>query len=136
MTEYLVKKMNDISERELSAVSALETLCKNVDGIHLRVGVEHLGNGKSDTAYLCHDGRQLIGFLSWYTSDGTEASINAMVHPGYRLRHVFHRLMALAGSEMKPRGIEKLRYRVPAGSESGIQCAVQMSAALLNSEYP
>ncbi|AIQ19411.1 hypothetical protein H70357_23850 [Paenibacillus sp. FSL H7-0357] len=135
MGEHVIKKMTDFSERSIAAVKSLELLCKNSDGSNLRVGVESLGPENGDAAFLCHAGEQLIGFLSWYTSDGTQANINGMVHPEYRRQQVFRRLLDLARQEMEAQGIQTLRYRIPSGSLSGAGCAAQLAANLTSSEY-
>jgi len=81
MQDYQMIKMDDYSYDQIEQIRTLEQLCKIMDRSNLRVGVESLKAIGGDEAYLCLFGNRLIGFLSWYTSDGTEANMNGMVHP-------------------------------------------------------
>lgn len=135
MPNYNIQAMTDYSKEQIDAVELLEKQCKQFEQIHLRVGIEHLIKDHGDYAYLCHDKERLIGFLSWYTSDGVEANINGMVHPDYRHRGVFRNLLRRAKKDMEPQGIQMLRYRVVSGSVSGEGFVLQIGASLNSSEY-
>ncbi|AOZ90824.1 hypothetical protein [Paenibacillus crassostreae] len=84
MQEYQIIKMNDFSSQQIDQIRMLEQLCKIFDRSSLRVGIESLKEKDGDEAFLCKIEDQLIGFLSWYTTDGIEANINGMVHPEFR----------------------------------------------------
>ncbi|MFC4811659.1 GNAT family N-acetyltransferase [Paenibacillus sp. GCM10023250] len=127
--------MNYFSKRELDRVRELEHVCRTTDGSSLRVGVESLKAEGGDEAHLCLLGGQLIGFLSWYTSDGTEANVNGMVHPGYRRRGVWRSLLRHGGSEMEAQGIRTCRVRVPADSEPGTAYMRHLGAEFREAEY-
>lgn len=120
--------MTNYSKEQIDAVESLETQCKQFEQIHLRVGIEHLVKDHGDYAYFCHDKEQLIGFLSWYTSEGTEANINGMVHPDYRRQGVFRSLLGRAKQNMSSESIHSLRYRIVSGSSSGEAFVLHMGA--------
>lgn len=135
MPNFTIQAMTDYSKEQIDAVELLERQCKQFEQIQLRVGIEHLKKDHGDYAYLCHDKEQLIGFLSWYTSDGTEANINGMVHPGYRQRGVFRNLLHRAKNDIELQDIHRLRYRVVSGADSGEGFVWHIGALLNSSEY-
>ncbi|AUO05316.1 GNAT family N-acetyltransferase [Paenibacillus jamilae] len=135
MQEYKILKMNDFSNHQISRVRMLEQLCKDFDGSSLRVGIESLKENGGDKAFLCQMGNQLIGYLSWYTSDEIEANINAMVHPDYRRQGVFRSLMNKAAAEMQIQGIKTCRIRIPSNSKPGIDCVKHLGANFNTSEF-
>ena len=135
MQEYQIYKMSDYSNHQIDEINMLEQQCKIFDKSSLRVGIESLKEVDGDEAYLCQIEDQLIGFLSWYTSDGTEANINAMVHPEYRRYGVFQGLLKSAVSEMEIKGIQTCRFRIPSNSEAGIDCIRHMGGSYSQSQF-
>lgn len=136
MQGYQIIKMNDFSSQQIDQIRMLEQQCKIFDSSSLRVGVESLTAIDGDEAFLCKIEDQLIGFLSWYTSDGIEANINGMVHPEFRRQGVFRDLLQHAISEMQQlQGIQTCRIRVPANSQSGIDCIQHLGASFSTSEF-
>lgn len=135
MQEYHIIKMNDFSHDQINQIRMLEQLCKIHDQSSLRVGVESLKEIDGDAAFLCQIEDQLIGFLSWYSSDGTEANINSMVHPEFRRSGVFRRLLKRAAADMQMQGIHTCRFRIPSNSESGLNCIRHFGASFSTSEF-
>ncbi|GAA0136204.1 GNAT family N-acetyltransferase [Paenibacillus sp. YSY-4.3] len=135
MQEYQIIKMEDYSNDQIYRIRTLEQLCKINDRSNLRVGIESLKAIDGDEAYLCFFDNRLIGFLSWYTSDGTEANINGMVHPDFRRKGVFTALLKRALSEMQARGIQVCRFRIPFNSEPGIGFMKHSGANFHTSEF-
>ncbi|POR30207.1 N-acetyltransferase [Paenibacillus polymyxa] len=135
MQDYKFFKMNDFSDHQIARIRMLEQLCKNFDGSSLRVGIESLKENGGDKAILCQLGNQLIGYLSWYTSDEIEANINAMVHPNYRRQGVFRSLMYNAAAEIQLQGIKACRIRIPSNSIPGIDCVKHLGANFSTSEF-
>lgn len=77
----------------------------------------------------------LVGFLSWYTSDGIEANINGMVHPAYRKQGIFREILKNAIVDMNIKGVKTCRIKIPSNSKSGIDCIKQMGANFSSSEF-
>ncbi|MDP4097108.1 GNAT family N-acetyltransferase [Paenibacillus sp. P96] len=135
MNDYKAIKMIDFSADQIDQIRILEQLCKNFDRSSLRVGVESLKADGGDHAFLCLNGNQIIGFVSWYTSDEIEANINGMVHPDYRGQGIFRKLMKSVAAELKEQGIGTCRLRVPANSRPGIACIQHLGADFSTSEF-
>lgn len=135
MQEYQMIKMEDYSIDQIDRIRTLEQVCKINDRSNLRVGVDSLKAIGGDEAYLCLFGNRLIGFFSWYSSDGTEANINGMVHPDFRRKGVFNTLLKRALPEMQATGIQVCRFRIPFNSEPGIAFIKHLGASLHTSEF-
>ncbi|MFB5760682.1 GNAT family N-acetyltransferase [Paenibacillus medicaginis] len=135
MNDYQIVKMMDFSAHQIERIRMLEQLCKNVDKSSLRVGVESLKAVGGDHAFLCLYGGQIIGFVSWYTSDEIEANINAMVHPDYRSQGIFRELMKRVIAELQRHGMQTCRFRIPANSQPGMACIQHLEADLSSSEF-
>ena len=113
----------------------LEKKCKQYDKINVSAGVEHLAKENGDHALLCYFNKEMVGILSWYTSDGIVANINGMVHPEYRRKGVFSNLLQRAKEDIKQQGIKTLSYRFIKGSESGFRFVKSLSTEFQRSEY-
>lgn len=135
MQEYQISKIQDFSNHQMEQIRWLEHLCKTSDNSSLRVGIESLKEIDGDEAFLCQIDNQLIGFLSWYTSDGMEANINGMVHPDFRRKGIFHGLLNHAASDMQIHDIQTCRFRIPSNSEPGIDCIRHLGSTLTTSEF-
>ena len=128
-------KLKDYSDGQKERILKLEQLCKAYDGSNLRVGVESLKANGGDEAFLCLFGNQLIGFISWYTSDGVEANLNGMVHPDFRRQGVFQDLLHYAMLEMLTKGIQTCRFRIPSNSKPGMDFIKHIGANFQTSEF-
>ncbi len=135
MQEYQISKMKDFSNAEIERVRTLEQICRTYDSSGLRVGVESLKAIGGDEAYLCFFNNKLIGFISWYTSDGTEANVNGMVHPDFRRQGVFNALLKRAMFEMQTKLIQSCRFRVPSNSQPGLEFIKHLGASFRTSEF-
>ncbi|MCM3781877.1 GNAT family N-acetyltransferase [Neobacillus mesonae] len=135
MKEYEIIKMENFSSDQVERIRRLEEICKTNDRSGLRVGVESLKAIGGDEAYLCSINDQLIGFISWYTSDGTEANINGMVHPDFRCQGAFNALLKRVAFEMQVKQIQSCRFRVPSNSEPGAGFIKHLGASFHTSEF-
>ncbi|WP_178024136.1 N-acetyltransferase [uncultured Paenibacillus sp.] len=130
-----IVKLSDISPELLVAIRTLEQICRQADGSKLQMGLDNLTKDSGDHAYLYQIGGSIAGCLIWYTADGVEANLNAMVHPERRRQGVFRRLLEAAAAEMGGQGIQTCRFKVPADSEPGLHCAERLGARLAGSQF-
>lgn len=135
MAYLTIEKLSDFASYSLDPIRSLEQLCRQADGSKLNVGLDHLRQESGDQAFLCLVEGSLVGFLSWYTADGGEANVNAMVHPEWRRRGVFRRLLEAAAGEMGEQGIQARRFKVPADSAPGLRCAEHLGARFDGSQF-
>ncbi|MEC0168321.1 GNAT family N-acetyltransferase [Paenibacillus graminis] len=123
------------SKEQIADITRLEQDCSQSDSFYINAGIEHLAKADGDHGILCYQDNHIIGLLSWYTSDGRIANINALVHPGHRRQGVFRSLLQRAAEDMKPQGIEVLCFRFPQGSQAGLAAAQSLGAVFNRSEY-
>ncbi|MNC11532.1 ribosomal-protein-alanine N-acetyltransferase [compost metagenome] len=123
------------SKEQIADITRLEQECSQSDSFHINAGIEHLAKAGGDHGILYYQDNQIIGLLSWYTSDGSIANINAMVHPRHRRQGVFRSLLQRAAEDMKPQGIQNLCFRSPQGSQGGLAAAQSLGAVFNRSEY-
>lgn len=135
MRKYDLIVLTYNSKEQIEDVILLEQKCKQHDQINISAGIEHLVKENGDKGLLCYYNNEMIGLLSWYTSDGISANINGMVNPDYRRQRVFSSLLKRAKEDIKKQGIQKLNYRVHVGSLSGLKYVEYLSAEFDRSEY-
>ncbi|MEN1987996.1 GNAT family N-acetyltransferase [Paenibacillus hubeiensis] len=135
MIHHQVIPMKYDNGAQINDIVALEQQCKQLDSAYLKADLEHLTKEDGDHGLLCYNNGQLVGLLSWYPSEGTTGSINAVVHPQYRRQGVFHSLLERAREDMRPLGIHQLSYRVPQSHPAGPASAHALGAAYDRSEY-
>ncbi|KWX71920.1 GNAT family N-acetyltransferase [Paenibacillus jilunlii] len=123
------------SKEQIAGITRLEQECSQSDSFYINAGIEHLAKAGGDHGILCYQDNQIIGLLSWYTSDGSIANINALVHPQHRRQGVFRSLLERAAEDMKPQGIQFLCFRFPQGSQGGLAAAQSLGAVFNRSEY-
>ncbi len=123
------------SKEHVDAVASFEQEVRRLESIPFDAGLEHLAREGGDRGLLCYRGEKPVGLLSWYTSDGAVASINARVHPHYHRQGVFRDLLRRAKKDIEPLGIRAYSYRVPQGSAAGEAAARSLGAAYQRSEY-
>ncbi|MGG1614857.1 GNAT family N-acetyltransferase [Paenibacillus sp. FSL K6-2441] len=78
---------------------------------------------------------RLTGYFSWYSADGVEAIINAMVHPQQRRQGIFRTLLEAAATDMREQGIQACRFKVPADSDAGQHTMEHLGAQFDKSQY-
>lgn len=135
MESNQIFQMKDFSEGMLEQIRELEQCCKAFDASGLRVGIESLREEDGDFALLCFHENVLVGFLSWYTPDGMEASVNGMVHPDFRRQGIFSRLLREAAAGMSLKSIQTCRFKVPADSGPGLAYIHKLGARFQEAEF-
>jgi len=122
---------------EIQSLHQLEAICKQAEGIELRVGLDALAHRTGDAPFdfVCEQSGEIIGSLHAFTFDGREAELYGMVHPEHRRRGVFRSLLERAEAELRSRGFTRVVYAVPLLSPSGTGWAERTDAVYRNAEY-
>ncbi|MGP0587147.1 GNAT family N-acetyltransferase [Paenibacillus timonensis] len=135
MSSQFVVKLSEVSPESLEPIRRLEQICRQADGSKLNIGLDNLSKESSDHAYLYQVEGSLRGYLGWYTADGVEANLIAMVHPEWRRQGIFRRLLETASTEMDAQGIQTYRFKVPADSASGLRCVEHLATRFDGSQF-
>lgn len=135
MSDDLLIKLTDFSPEVLEPIQELERICRETDGTNLHVGLDNLTGDSSDRVYLYQTEGRLTGYFSWYSVDGIEANINAMVHPQRRSQGIFRAMLEAAAKDMREQGIYACRFKVPADSGAGQHTMEHLGAKFDKSQY-
>ena len=126
-----------LSPAELQALSELERLCTEHDGVRLKLELPTLrarrGARPSDFTYW--EGGELVGFCGIYQWRPDEAEVTGMVHPAHRRRRIFTRLFDEALAELRKRGAGTVLLVTDRSSESGRGFAGSLDASYEHSEH-
>ncbi len=111
-------KSSRLHKTELRQIRQLMERSAEVDGFKIKVYWHVVDNRLTmefNDFFYYLDGN-LIGYLALFTFDSHEAEISALVHPKYRQRRLFKKLLAEATLEMRQRGINSALWVCPQGT--------------------
>lgn len=100
-----------INEEEHKKIKALEDICINEDKVNLKLELEYRTQIYKDykkspndiNEFLYYINDKLVGYLGISSFDRNIAEINGMVHPGFRRRGIFTKIVEMAIEECKRR---------------------------------
>ncbi|NHC40666.1 GNAT family N-acetyltransferase [Bacillus sp. MM2020_1] len=93
-----------LTKEELFEIKTLQKICENEGGFQLKLNFDMLENrtgNKQEDFFHYEDGR-LVGFLGCY-GFGDKVELCGMVHPDYRRKGIFSKLMEMGLGESKKR---------------------------------
>lgn len=130
-------KRQGLSQHELEQIEQLAQVCNDFEGLDLKLNwnVLRTRSGKAIDDFLYYADGILVGYLALFAFNSKEAEIGAMVHPDYRRRGVFSRLLQEARSEVARRGIPDILLVVEAASKSGQAFITSLPVRYDHSEY-
>jgi ribosomal protein S18 acetylase RimI-like enzyme len=108
-----------LTEKELFEIKALQEACEKEGGFHLKLNFDMLKNRSEDCKedfFHYEDGR-LVGFLGTY-GFGNKVELCGMVHPDYRRKGIFSRLLTIGLEEVKKRNIRTILLNTPTDSHT------------------
>jgi ribosomal protein S18 acetylase RimI-like enzyme len=125
-----------LTKEKLYEIKALQEICEKEGRLQLKLNFDMLesrtGNRKEDFFYY-EDGK-LVGFLGSYYF-GNKVEICGMVHPDYRRRGIFSKLLEDALEEAKKREARTILLNAPTESESAKQFLKRIPCSLSMVEY-
>jgi ribosomal protein S18 acetylase RimI-like enzyme len=108
-----------LTVNQLQEIKQLQQVCEQEGNFGLKLNWEMLSSrkeGRKDDFLHYMDGN-LVGFLGIY-GFGNKTEICGMVHPNYRRRGIFTKLLKEGIIESKLRGTRQILLNAPAGSSS------------------
>jgi ribosomal protein S18 acetylase RimI-like enzyme len=125
-----------LTKEKLYEIKALQEICEKEGRLQLKLNFDMLesrsGNRKEDFFYY-EDGK-LVGFLGSYYF-GNNVEICGMVHPNYRRRGIFSKLLEDALEEAEKREARTILLNAPTESESAKQFLKRIPCSLSMVEY-
>jgi ribosomal protein S18 acetylase RimI-like enzyme len=135
--DWRIEGRQGLSEGFLAEIRGLARACEQHDGLHLKLNWDMLANRspRETNDFFCYAGSKLAGYLALYGFGRPELELNGMVHPAFRRRGVFKRLVTEAKAECARRGIPKLIFICDRKSPSGLAFVQHLGARYSFSEY-
>lgn len=107
-----------LTEKELSDIKALQEICENEGEFHLKLNFDMLENrtDRKEDFFHYEDGK-LVGFLGSY-GFGNKVELCGMVHPDYRRRGIFTKILEMGMEEATKRNMETILLNAPTQSKT------------------
>lgn len=125
-----------LTKKELSDIKVLQQICEKADSLQLKLNFDMLesrsGNRKED--FFHYENGKFVGFLGSYYF-GNKVEICGMVHPGFRRRGIFSKLLGDALEEAKKRETRTILLNAPSESISAKEFLKNIPCSLSMVEY-
>lgn len=125
-----------LTHEELAAIKVLQEICEEEGGFHLKLNDDMLnsrdGNEKED--FFHYEDGVLVGFLGTY-GFGNKVELCGMVHPDFRRKGIFSKLMKLALDELKKRDFDTILLNAPTASLSAKEFLKTIPCSFAVAEY-
>jgi ribosomal protein S18 acetylase RimI-like enzyme len=125
-----------LTQEELASIKELQDICEKHGGFHLKLNYDMLENRTGDEKedFFHYEDDELVGFLGSY-GFGNKVELCGMVHPNYRRRGIFTRLLEQGIDEAKRRNIKKILLNAPSSSLSAKEFLTDVPCAFYVAEY-
>lgn len=125
-----------LTKEKLSEIKTLQEICEKEGRLQLKLNFDMLEsrsvNGKED--FFHYEDGKLVGFLGSYYF-GNKVEICGMVHPDYRRRGIFSKLLEDALDEAKKRKARTILLNAPTESQSAKEFLKNIPCSLSMVEY-
>ncbi|WML56075.1 GNAT family N-acetyltransferase [Neobacillus sp. PS2-9] len=125
-----------LTQEELASIKELQEICEKDGGFHLKLNYDMLENrsGQEKEDFFHYEDDKLVGFLGSYDF-GNKVELCGMVHPNYRRRGIFTRLLEKGIEEAKRRNIKKILLNAPSSSLSAKNFLTAIPCTFYVAEY-
>jgi len=125
-----------LTKKELASIKELQNFCEQAGGFQLKLNFDMLenreGNEKED--FFHYEEGKLVGFLGSY-GFGNKVELCGMVHPDYRRRGIFTKLLALGLEDSKRRRFQTILLNAPTDSQSAKEFLKNIPCTFSVAEY-
>ena len=124
-----------LTSEELMEIKALQEVCEQEGGFQLKLNFDMLKNrvGKKKEDFFHYEDGNLVGFLGYY-GFGDKIELCGMVHPDYRRKGIFSRLLAMGLDEARKRYPEIL-LNAPTDSQAAKEFLKTIPCTFALAEY-
>lgn len=124
-----------LTSEELIEIKALQEVCEQEGGFQLKLNFDMLKNrvGKKKEDFFHYEDGRLVGFLGYY-GFGDKIELCGMVHPDYRRKGIFSRLLEMGLDEARKRFPEIL-LNAPTDSQSAKEFLQTIPCTFAFAEY-
>lgn len=124
-----------LTKEELFEIKTLQKICEREGGFQLKLNFEMLENrvGKKKEDFFHYEEGRLVGFLGCYRF-GNKVELCGMVHPDYRRKGIFSKLLEMGLGEANKR-YSKILLNAPTESQSAKQFLKNIPCTFEVAEY-
>ncbi|NRD79715.1 GNAT family N-acetyltransferase [Bacillus sp. BRMEA1] len=125
-----------VTTKELLEIKSLQEICEKGGGFELKLNHDMLENRswKCKEDFFQYENGQLVGFLGSYTF-GNKVELCGMVHPDYRRRGIFSRLLKQGLDLAKQQGATTILLNAPTDSNSAKEFLKTVPCTFKIAEY-
>ncbi|MFJ7727379.1 GNAT family N-acetyltransferase [Neobacillus sp. NPDC097160] len=108
-----------LTGKQLNDIKALQEVCENEGGFQLKLNFDMLKNREENNKedFFHYEDERLVGFLGSY-GFGNKVELCGMVHPDYRRRGIFSRLLQMGLVEAENQNRKTVLLNAPTDSQS------------------
>ncbi|WP_308301815.1 GNAT family N-acetyltransferase [Neobacillus cucumis] len=127
---------NMLTKEELASIKALQKVCEQDGGFQLKLNFDMLEtrNGIEKEDFFHYEEGKLVGFLGRY-GFGNKIELCGMVHPDYRRRGIFTKLLDMGLEETKKRNIQTILLNAPTDSQAAKEFLKNIPCTFAVAEY-
>lgn len=125
-----------LTAEQLAEIKELQEICEQEGGFQLKLNddmLEKRDAGRKEDFFHYEDDR-LVGFLGSY-GFGNKVELCGMVHPDYRRRGIFSKLLEMGLEEAKNRNFRKVLLNAPTDSQSALEFLKTIPCEFAVAEY-
>ncbi|MGG1401642.1 GNAT family N-acetyltransferase [Bacillus salipaludis] len=125
-----------LTELDLLDIKALQEICELEGGFHLKLNFDMLKNRAENSKddFFHYENGRLVGFLGSYYF-GNKVELCGMVHPNYRRRGIFSKLLEMGLEEVKNRNVSNILLNAPTSSQTAKEFLKNIPCTFTVAEY-
>jgi ribosomal protein S18 acetylase RimI-like enzyme len=125
-----------LTEKELFEIKTLQEICEKDGGFDLKLNFDMLKNRTKNQKedFFHYEDDQLVGFLGTY-SFGNKVEICGMVHPDYRRKGIFTKLLELGLEASSINEIKTILLNAPTESQTAKEFLKNLPCTFSIAEY-
>ncbi|GHI00329.1 GNAT family N-acetyltransferase [Neobacillus kokaensis] len=125
-----------LTKKELFEIKVLQQVCEKEGGFQLKLNFDMLENRTAcyQEDFLHYEDGELVGFLGSY-GFGNKVELCGMVHPEYRCKGIFSKLVKMGLEEAKKREVITILLNAPAESQSAREFLKTVPCTFKFAEY-
>ncbi|MEW9052756.1 MAG: GNAT family N-acetyltransferase [Neobacillus sp.] len=125
-----------LTDKEIVEIKTLQEICEQDGGFDLKLNFDMLKNRTENQAedFFHYEDGQLVGFLGTY-SFGNKVEICGMVHPDYRRKGIFTKLLELGLEASSNNEIETILLNAPTESQTAKEFLKTVPCTFSIAEY-
>jgi len=125
-----------LTKEELASIKELQATCERDGGFQLKLNFDMLETraGREQEDFFHYEDGKLVGFLGSY-GFGNKVELCGMVHPDFRRRGIFTKLLAIGLEVANKRGFQTILLNAPTDSLSAKEFLKNIPCAFSVAEY-